>query len=141
MTLAPTDIRIALEIRGVQLGTPADEESLQKLERDFAISLDPYYRTLYSKFNGFRSLDDRSLIFLWPLERIIEHKDLSVQEDRKRYFAIGDILIDSEFIMCCLEQAFEPMFLLYEKRRLVPTSIFLERLAFGEFDLSHDEKS
>jgi hypothetical protein len=80
MTLAPTDIRIALETRGVKVGTPAGEESLQKLERDFAISLDPYYRTLYSEFNGFKSLDDRSLIFLWPLERIIEHKDLSVKK-------------------------------------------------------------
>jgi hypothetical protein len=134
MTLLPTDIRIALETSGVQLGTPADEEPLR--ERDFAISLDRYCRELYSEFNGFKSYDNRCHIFLWPLDRIIEHKDLSVQEDGKRYFAIGDILIDSDFIMCCLEQDFEPMFLLYEKRRLEPISIFIERLVFGEFDFS-----
>jgi hypothetical protein len=130
-------ILTALETRRVEVGNPTGDQYLKQFEEEMALSLDTFFRQMYSQFNGFATCDDKSQIFLWPLEVILQNRSLSVQVERKKYFAIGDLLIDSDFVMCCLEIESAPIFLLYEKRELAPTaSTFFDRFVLGEFDFN-----
>jgi hypothetical protein len=131
----PTEIRVALERRGTELGKPVDEQRLKSAERQLRVSLAQFCKCIYSEFNGIRTYDNRSHISLWPLARIIEQQKLSIMVDDRTYFAMGDILIDSDFVMCCLEDESAPLFLLYENRELAPTArAFFERLVSGGLD-------
>lgn len=93
-------------------------------------------RTLYPEFNGFVSHDARNQLSLWPLRRILENANLSVTADGKEFLPIGDLLMDSNFIMADVRFDSSPVFLFYEKRVLAPTiSALLSGIASGQFDL------
>jgi hypothetical protein len=60
---------------------------------------------------------------------------MSVVVDEEKYFAIGDLLIDSDFVMCSLGRKEAPVFLLYDNRCLSPTvDGFFEKFLHGDFD-------
>ena len=135
MRVNPILIRDALKARGVSLGKPVDETYLKSFEREMNLSLDRFFRDVYTNFNGFASYDDRSQILLWPLERVLEAKYTSHRVGQSTFHPMGDVLIDSDFLMCCLEKDETPVILLYEKRELAASlSIFFERLLSGDFD-------
>lgn len=124
-----------LKARGVELGKPVSDQQLKQFEAEMALSLDGQVRQIYLKFNGFMRPDPKSEIFLWPLARILESRSMSFEVGQERYFAVGDLLIDSDFIMCCLQKETSPVVLLYEKRELAPSaSAFFQRLISGNFD-------
>ena len=130
------DIRKAFQARGVDVGRPIRESQLSRLDTDLQIAMDPYLRSIFREFDGFESFDDRTLICLWSFNRIIAEKDDSVVVHSERYFPVGDLLIDSDFVMCCLERATAPVFLLAENRQLAPTvDEFFQKFIAGAFDL------
>jgi hypothetical protein len=134
--MEPMEIRIALEARGVELENPTDDQQLNELERELKRSFDDFYRGIYSTFNGFRSYDQRSQIYLWPMQRIYDERSLSIEKDGNNYFAMGDFLIDSDILMFCLDREDVPIFFLYERKELAPTTReFFMRLLSGKFDV------
>lgn len=127
-------IRTALETRGAELGIPATDQNLTRLERELQLTLHEELRDLYLQFDGFSPYDHKSQTMLWPLERIVKEKDLAHEVSGVRFFAIGDLLIDSDFLVSPLSSE-GPVVLLYEQRRLAPSvTAFLEKLASGKFD-------
>jgi hypothetical protein len=130
-----TDIRAALELGRVELDDPLSESRLAAFERHFGVAMCPSIRGMYLTFNGFLSCHHKSQITLWPLERVSEHGDLITGGGCERYFLIGDLLIDSDFLMCCLSNENAPILLQYERRQPAPgLAAFIERLIAGEFD-------
>lgn len=135
MTWDATAIASGLEARGVELGKQVTDQNLERFQAEMALSLDGFFRQIYLKFNGFVRPDSKSEISLWPLARVLESRSMSFEVNRGRYFAIGDLLIDSDFLMFCLEKEASPVVLLHEKRELAPTaSAFFQRLVSGRFD-------
>jgi hypothetical protein len=128
-------IRRALEARGVALNQPADRQEIHELQKILGISLDTFFRDLLNEFDGFKSYDERSVIDLWPIQRTIKEKHLARMIDGRQYHPIGDLLIDSDFVMCCLERQSEPVFLLHDEWKMASTAEeFFEKLASGAFD-------
>jgi hypothetical protein len=128
-------IRRALEARGVALNQPADTQQIHELQKILGISLDIFFRDLFNEFDGFRSYDERSVIELWPIQRMIEQKHLARTIDGKRYHPIGDLLIGSDFVMCCLEKQSAPVFLLHDQWKMASTAgEFFEKLTSGALD-------
>jgi SMI1/KNR4 family protein SUKH-1 len=127
-------LRTALEARSVELRPPASEQSVRQLERELQLTLNETLRELYLQFDGFASCDSKSQMMLWPLERIVEEKELSQVGPEGRVFAIGDFLIDSDFLMSPLSVR-GPVSLLEERRTLAPSvEAFLVKLTGKEFD-------
>jgi SMI1 / KNR4 family (SUKH-1) len=124
----------ALEARSVGLRLPATDQDVKRLEQELRLTLHETLRELYLQFDGFTSCDSKSQMTLWPLERIVGEKELSQVEPEGRVFAIGDFLIDSDFLMSPLSID-GPVVLLYEQRTLAPSmAMFLKKLAAKEFD-------
>jgi hypothetical protein len=124
-----------LEAKGIELGKPASEEDLELFEAEMALILDVFFRQIYLKFNGFMSPDGKSMISLWPLARILKEREMSIVVEQERCFAIGDFMIDSDFLMCRLTREAAPIFFQCEQSELAPTaSIFFSKLISGDFD-------
>ena len=129
------DILIALQARNVRLNRPATVEELHSLESLLDIKLHAFFFDLFSKFNGFISCDRKSQICIGSTADVISRSKTMKKLDGERRYAIGDVLIDSDFIMCALENDSTPVFLLHEEKRLAPNiREFFERLASGTFD-------
>jgi hypothetical protein len=127
-------VKLALEARGTKLERPLNDRDLKSFERELGLSLDQYFRQLYSSFDGFLACDKNTQLS-FSTKRILENRGLSIGIDDEKYYAVGDLLIDSDFLMCCLEKENRPIFLLYEKRKLAPSaSIFFSKFIAGEFD-------
>jgi hypothetical protein len=135
MNLNPKEIRNALLSKGVELGPRMTDIQLTDVERELHVSLNPYLTALYREFNGFKSYYQGNHISIWSSNRIVSQKSMSVVMDEKRYFAIGHLLIDSDFVMCSLERKEAPVFLLHDNRYLSPTvDGFFDKLIHGDFD-------
>src|SRR5262249_253748 len=113
-----TAIAKGLEAKGVQLGKPASTGDLNSFETETGLSLDGRLRQVYLTVNGFSMAHPKSMIHLWPLERILACRDMAFERDQARYVAIGDFLIDSDMVMSCLSKEAFPVWLLCEKREL-----------------------
>ena len=111
-------ILIGLRVRNVRLNRPATMTELYSLESVFRITLHPFFSRLFSKFNGFLSCeyDERSQICIWGTDDVIGHSDLMIEINGEKKFAIGDLLIYSDFVGCSLENDSTPIFLLHERR-------------------------
>src|SRR6202044_2358252 len=111
------------------------DEELSEYEGQLSLTLHPYLRRIYGLFDGFLSCDKKSHFLLWPMKRIVQCSNSSVGVGTEKYLPIGDFLIDSDFLMCCLEKQPDPVFLLYEQRELGNNlSGFFIKLISGEFD-------
>jgi hypothetical protein len=131
----PMKIWAALEARRVELADAATTEELAQFEAQLGLKLDSELRQFYLSFDGFPSYDRSSQMALWSLKRMAQEQSLSCAKKSERYFAVGDFLIDSDFLMCCLTDASFPVFLLYEGRELAASfAEFLEKLVRGDFD-------
>jgi len=131
----PMKIQAALGARRVELADAAITEELAQFEAQLGLKLDSDLRQLYLGFDGFLSYDRGSQMALWSLERVADEQSLSCERKSERYFAVGDFLIDSDFMMCCLADASFPVFLLCEGRELAASfAEFLEKLVHGDFD-------
>lgn len=129
------DIFIALRARSIKLNGPATIQELHSLESLLNVKLHPFFFDLFSKFDGFISYDQKSQICIGGTEDVIRRFKTMKKLDGERKFAIGDILIDSDFIMCALENDSTPVFLLHEERQLAGNiREFFERLTSGAFD-------
>lgn len=131
----PTEVKEALEDRDVLLGSPADEAGLARFERELGLRLDGYIRRIYAAFDGFLDCDHGSQYLVWPLERIGLHINERMRIGEDWYYPIGDFMIDTDLLMCCLEQEARPIFLRYEKRQVASSfSGFLDNLVAGQYD-------
>jgi hypothetical protein len=129
------DIFIALQARNIKLKGPATIQELHSLESRLNIKLHPFFFDLFSKFNGFISCDQKSQICIGGTEDVISRSKTMKKLDGERKYAIGDVLIDSDFIVCALENDSTPIFLLHEQRPLAANvHEFFERLTSGAFD-------
>ena len=98
------------------------------------LTLDPFFRRIYSQFNGL--YDGDYDIRLWPLAEIRQERGAAVERGRERYFAIGDFMIDSDFLMCCLTREAAPIFYLHANEELAPTgSEFFAKLIAGDYGI------
>ena len=128
------DIFVALQARNIRLNGPATIQELLSLESFLGIKLHPFFFDLFSKFNGF-ICDPKSQIGIGGTEDVINRSEMMKKLDGERKYAIGDILIDSDFIMCALENDSTPVFLLHEERHLAANIHgFFARLTSGAFD-------
>jgi hypothetical protein len=95
--------------------------------------VDPYFRKLYSEFNGY-SHDNNNHVDLWSLERIAEELPMSITTEEGRFFALGDVLIDSDLLMANLHDSNARVFYLYEKRVIASNMPeWVAKLASGKF--------
>jgi hypothetical protein len=116
-----------LAARRVKLREPASAEELRQFEHDMGLRLDPFFRSIYSQFNGF--YDGDHYIDLWPLKRILEERGDAVERGRE----IADFMIDADFLMCCLTREAAPIFYRDAPKDLAPTaSKFFAKLIAGE---------
>ena len=129
------DICTALQRRNIVLNGPATIQELRSLESFFEIRLHAFFFDLFSKFNGFISCDQKSQICIGGTDDLISRSETTKKLDGERTYAIGDILIDSDFVMCSLEDDSTPVFLLHEEKQLAANiNEFFERLISGAFD-------
>jgi hypothetical protein len=132
-------IKSKLEARGIKLGDPLADNSLRRFESEAELSLSDELASIYRSFNGFQTCDERSQFFLWPLERVLEYTSISVKVAGSTFYPIGDLLIDSDFVMCSLDKG-STVFLLYERRPLASDVLeFLGKLVTGTFDFLPNE--
>lgn len=129
---------MALSARGVDVITPPNKSELARLETlvtgdKFA----PVFKGFYSEFGGYASHDNENHKDLWSLDNIVEHLYLSKLVNGKRFWAIGDLLMHSDFIAADLVDDQSPILLLEEGRTISPSlSQFLLELVSGKFDLN-----
>jgi len=129
------DIFVALQGRNIKLNGPATIQELRSLESFLDIKLHAFFFDLFSKFNGFDAYDHRSQICIGSTDDLISRSKTMKKLDGERTYAIGDFLIDSDFIMCSLENDSTPVFLLHEEKQLAANiNEFFERLISGAFD-------
>lgn len=129
------ELRLALLANGADLRPAADLGELSRFEAQQGIKLSGIFRRLHSDFDGFASNHFSSQICLWPLKRITENLNLRTQVDNQMYFPIGDLLVDSDFLMSSLEDDNKPVFLLYERRKLAESlQTFLQKFLSGTFN-------
>ena len=127
------DIFIALQARNIKLNVPATIQELHSLESFLDIKLHAFFFDLFSRSNGF--YDPKNQICIGGTEDVISRSEMMKKFDGERAYAIGDLLIDSDFIMCDLENDSTPIFLLHEERHLAANiHEFFERLTSGAFD-------
>ena len=65
MTSDAATIAKKLAARDVELHESASAEEVKQFEQDIGLTLDPFFRRIYSQFNGF--FDGDYDIHLWPL--------------------------------------------------------------------------
>jgi hypothetical protein len=110
-------------------------QELHSLESFLDIKLHLFFFDLFSKFNGFTTCDQKNQICIGGTEDVISRSEMMKKIDGERAYAIGDMLIDSDFIMCALENDSTPVFFLYEERHLAANiHEFFARLTSGAFD-------
>jgi hypothetical protein len=133
--MKPREIRTALKARGVELAKPASEQQIETLQKALKISLDPFFRNLLYEFDGFESYDDNNKIHLWSIQDIIKERNEKCHFNGRQYHAIGDFLIHSDLIVCCLDCEAAPVFYQCEQLQLGSNaSDFFAKLIAGEFD-------
>jgi len=134
MAVIPSTLMADLAARGVELRKPATEQDIVAFELAMDVQLHQSWRELYGLFNGFKLADDRSLIFLWGLDEIAQRNSAEMHLRQGNFLAIGDLLIDSDFLMSDLRQE-DSVSLLFEKRAAADSAIDLVvRLSSGRFD-------
>jgi hypothetical protein len=134
-TMTAEDIFVGLQLRNVRLNKPATIEELHSLEGKLDTTLHPFFSELLSKFNGFLSSDRKSQVCIWSTGDVISHSHLTAELKGERKFVIGDLLIDSDFIACSLENDSTPVFLVHEERRMASNiHEFFQQLVSGAFD-------
>jgi hypothetical protein len=85
-------------------------------------------------FNGFEFADRGSQIFLWGLDEIARRNSTETHLRQGRCVAIGDLLIDSDFLIADLGRD-APVALLFEKRQVAHGVLDLVvLLSSGAFD-------
>ena len=120
--MVPAAFLVALRARGVDVITPPDKSELARLEAlvtgdKFA----PIFEGFYSEFGGYASQDNENHIDLWSLNDIVEHLYLSKLVNGERFWAIGDLLMHSDFIAADLADDQSPILLLEESRTISPS--------------------
>jgi hypothetical protein len=132
----PKSFVAASKKRGLELEAPVEKSALARFETLIAgEAFAPVFEGFYSVFGGYASHDNENHIDLWPLEKIAEQLSLATIIDGKKFWAIGDFLMHSDFIGADLRDDRSPIFLLAE-RRIFSASIsqFALELTSGKFD-------
>lgn len=120
--------------RSVDLREPAQEKDILDFESAMGFRLNQSAREIYTLFNGFRFYDRQSQIWLWGLDEIAQKNSGETHLRQGCCLAIGDILIESDFLVTDLSQE-APITLLFEKREVQPNIFDLVlQLSHGNFD-------
>ncbi|GGF22701.1 hypothetical protein GCM10011611_30960 [Aliidongia dinghuensis] len=128
-------VQSALLARGVKLAPPASKADLDRLGQLIGPRTDGALFELYSTFNGFEDYDRKSQIFIWPIARVLQERDLDTTVAGAKYVAFGDVMIDSDFLILCSESSERPIYLRHEQREMAESLLdFLKRLTDGAFD-------
>lgn len=130
-----TEEKMNLEKKGIELCAPATVEELELAATELQVRLDQYYMRLFLSFDGFASADFKSQINMWGIKQICTERHMSVEVHGVRMYAIGDLTIDSDFIIACLEDSGMPVLLLSDRRVLASSlASFLNKLSAGHYD-------
>jgi len=131
------DTTAALKARGTMLAPPASAAALQAFIRTEDGDIDKNILEIYSQFDGFNGQDHGSQISIWPINRVISESGLKEVFQDSEYAAVGDLLVDSDFIMWCLTNSELPVYLLHERRELAGSvGDFFRKLIAGQFDFA-----
>jgi hypothetical protein len=134
--MEPKEFRRALEARDsdIEFGAPVNEFELERFEALLGKPMDPYFRKLYSEFNGYGH-DNNTHIDLWSLDEIAEDLRSSVALDDGRFLAFADFLAGSEMLMANLHDSNSRVFFQSEKR-VIASNVpeLLAGLVSGKFD-------
>jgi hypothetical protein len=123
-----------LHARGIVLREPAREKDILAFESSMGLQLGGSVREVYTLFNGFRCADHQSQIFLWGLDEIARRNCAETQLRKGYHLAIGDLLIDSDFLVTDLTRV-APVTFLFEGREVGPSFLDLVvQLGYGKFD-------
>jgi hypothetical protein len=126
---------IDLKNRGANLNLHGNSKQLGKFKDPLGISVGSDFHQLYSMFNGFSEQDHKSQINLWNLEKIIDYKSAH-ENPIEGYCIIGDILIESDYIVAKIFSQIADVRLLHEKRVLASSlKEFVIDLALGKHDI------
>lgn len=109
----------------------ASAEVFAGLWAGLGVPVDRFYVDLYRSFGG-RSAPDAQMVTLWPVERIVAERALATTIDGRRYDAIGDVMIDSDFLMVCLQDAAAPAYLRYAGDRIADSAVALVEAVVAE---------
>ena len=124
-----------LEQRKIVLREPATEVAINSTEKTLGVILDPYFKSLYITFDGFEDADFKSQINIWDVAKLCAEGHLSTKFLGVRYHAIGDLTIESDFILACLEDSEKSIILLNDRKILAESlPLFLSYLVSGRYD-------
>lgn len=133
--MSTTDISSILKNRGVELNPPASKDNLTVLSNFVGCSVNETLVEIYLQFNGFQNLDYKSQVWFWPIERVLKMASLSTEFNNNRYFAFGDVILESDYIMFSPELSKAPVTLFFEQKELASSlEEFFMSLALGKFD-------
>lgn len=107
----------ALKSRGVDLAQSLADERVARIEDSLGLKLSDDIRKIYSTFNGFLSSDKRSQISMWPADQILGFSNDMCEIEGKRFYGVGDVLVDSDFITCCLEDSLNKFYSCMKKNK------------------------
>ena len=134
--MEPSKLRRQLKKHGIMLNEPATISDFRSIQKHLKIQLGVDIVNHYGAFNGFKEMDNRSLIRLWPMDVVEQGFNLRQKRGADWYFAIADVSIESDFLMCCLEKSSQPVFW-KGNTRMESTSLnsFFEEIISGKFDV------
>ena len=126
------EIIFALSQREVTLNPPASDADLKQLERLISSIVDPLFVEIFCNFNGYNGMDMSNYIELWSINNIINNmSDYSVINGNT-FYDIGDILLESDRIICCFENKEIPIYCKSVQTIIAPTATqFYEMCAIG----------
>ena len=130
-----------LTARGIEFGN-STIGAMTAFELEMGLECSDSFRLVYRSCNGFDLPDHRSWMSLWSLEEIIQRNSEDASLRNGSIVAIGDFLIDSDFIVMDVSIAECPASLLFEKREIA-TGLpdFLRKLVSRRFDFFDQGRS
>jgi hypothetical protein len=132
-----SEIRLALENRGLLLREPAREKSIAHFREIFPKLAEPFF-DIFKQFDGFETgqVDGASVIEIWGIDKIISVANSS-NACRSDCIAFGDFMMGSENICCSIYNLENPVF--FDESREVFSNSYFEfwyKICSGEFDFN-----
>ncbi len=132
-------IKKQLQTRGIVVRPPADSNLLGAIEKRLGRPLETQFRSVYEAFDGFEEMDPRSLLNIWPAKKVLSNFDCSDTKHSEEYFAFGDFLINTDFLVYPRGSAAGSI--CYDVDLSVVAnsfSAFFKNLLAGEYDILDD---
>ncbi len=122
-----------LSLRKVFLNPPANQELIGRVERRLDHAMHPFYRDIYSRFDGFETIDVTSGVTVWDLDYLLEFSPDCQLRDGHTAFA--DVLFLAEVLSCSFSDPHEPVVAAFSGHTIAESSYeFWRGFASGKRD-------